>query len=338
MSTTAYIRGIEYYLPEKKVTNEDLMKLHPSWDLSRIKNRTGVISRRHAAQDELASDLGFRAATRLFETSGVGPKDIQALVYCTQSPDYIMPANSALLHAKLGFGRDVAAFDLTLACSGFVYAAAISKSLIDSLGYENVLVVTADTYSKYIHPDDKPTVTLFGDAGAAAIFSRSTGESGIIDIALGTDGKGADKFMIPAGGLRRPKCAETALVQRDIAGNLRTPENIHMDGTAVVEFVKRDVPYCVHQILDRNKLKINDLDLVVFHQASRLALDTLSEILEIPPEKTFSNLAELGNTVSASLPIVLKDAEKAGRLPRGSRVLVVGFGVGFSWGSCLFKW
>jgi 3-oxoacyl-[acyl-carrier-protein] synthase-3 len=334
----ARIRHIEYVLPDQVVTNEDLQRQHPDWNVALAASKTGVLSRRIAAEGELASDLAYRAAVRVFEETGITPDAIDGLLFCTQSPDYIMPPNATLLHARLNLPTHVVAFDITLACSGFVYGLAIAQALMDSLGLRNVLLVTADTYSRYIHPGDRSALTWFGDGAAVTLLQPADRDSEIKAFSLETDGQGGNKFWIEAGGLRTPRSDATATVQRDIAGNLRSRETICMDGRAVLEFAEKRVPCSVREVLGKSRLVLQDLNLVLFHQASALALKKLHELIEVAPEQQFTNIAHVGNTVSASLPILLKDAERAGRLRRGDLVLLVGFGVGFSWGSCVLRW
>lgn len=349
MSKRVFVKDIAYQLPERVVTNDDLKILHPDWNMDLIASKTGVLARQFVKEGELASDLAYQATIKVLESSGTQRDEIAAIIFCTQSPDYIMPPNSALLHARLGLSANVAAFDFTLACSGFVYGLAIAKSMMESLGFKKVLLITADTYSKYIHPQDRSTLTLFGDAAAATILESDGASdavypvshslsSSIIDLALFTDGLGADKFMVEAGALRVPKSESTCVAKRDLYGNVRSRETIHMDGMAVLSFADARIPESVHAILERNHVSLGQVKLVLFHQASLLALERLCASLDIPPEKTYSNISRLGNTVSASLPILLKDAEGAGRLARGDLILLAGFGVGFSWGTCLMRW
>lgn len=337
MTGSARLSAIEYALPAKVVTNEDLQRAHPSWRMDQVAAKTGVLSRRVAGESELASDLAFAAASKLL--AGVDRSTIDGLIFCTQSPDMIMPPNSALLHARLDLPKSVAAFDITLACSGFVYGLALAKSMIASLGMRKVLLVCGDTYSRYIHPEDRSASTLFGDGAAAALIEPSNTLSGFLDFTLATDGKtGGDKFMVKAGGMRTPRSGSTCVGHHDIAGNVRSDETIFMDGGAVLDFAKREIEPSLRTLLERNKLVLKDVKLVLFHQASLYALTSLNERLGLASSQTFSNIAHIGNTVSASLPILLKDAETAGRLQRGDLVAVVGFGVGFSWGACLLKW
>jgi 3-oxoacyl-[acyl-carrier-protein] synthase-3 len=332
------IRQIEYYLPENRVTNDDLARKNPDWNMGKVVPKTGVLSRAFAGPDEFASDLAYQAVLKIFQSEEIARQEIDAIVYCTQSPDYIMPPNSTLLQARLDLPKSVAAFDFTLACSGFIYGLAISGSLMTTLPYDKVLLITADTYSKYIHPRDRSALTLFGDGAAATLLERSTGASRLIDFELATDGHGGEHFMIRAGGSKVARSATTCIPKRDLTGNERSDENLQMNGPAVLEFAKREIPACILKILDRNGLTIDQIDLILFHQASAYAIAELTKHLRIPPDKTFSNIAHVGNTVSSSIPILLKDAERAGILKRDQWVVLVGFGVGFSWGCCLLRW
>jgi 3-oxoacyl-[acyl-carrier-protein] synthase-3 len=214
---------------------------------------------------------------------------------------------------------------------------AIAQSLLVSGIATNILLVTADTYSKYIGPGDRAARVLFGDGAAATWVSASRSERGLIDIQCSTSGKDHRKFIIPAGGCRMPRTPETAVARADGSGNLRSLENIHMDGAGVLSFVNTTVPRQVESILARNQLTIEDIDLVIFHQASKMALDSLNRRLRIPIEKSFSNLREVGNTVSASIPIALKDAVDLGRVRPNGRILLCGFGVGMSWATAILR-
>lgn len=333
----AYIRHIEYYLPTTKVSNSDLQTQNPEWKMDQVYEKTGVQSRHIAAAGESATDLAAAAIKKLFAQTALGVNDIDALIVCTQSPDYIMPPNSSLLHGALAMPKRVAAFDFNLACSGYVYGLAIAKSLMHTLGYKRVLLVTADTYSKYIHPKDRSTRTVFGDGSSATLLEMGDGPAELIDFALASDGSSHDKFIVKAGGLKLPKSAATAVTKKDVLGNVRSDEHIYMNGKAILEFTQREVPAIIKQILDKNNLTLQDLDLVLLHQASRYALSELNTLLALPPEKTFTNIEAIGNTVSSSLPILLKDAQAAGKIKSGSLVLLVGFGVGLSWGACLLR-
>lgn len=331
------INTIEYYLPEKEISNDDLKAMHPDWDVLKVGEKSGVFNRHIAAKDETAFDLACEAVKKLFSSGQIDKKSIQGIIFCTQSPDYIMPSNSFLLHKHFGFTSDVWTFDYNLACSAFVFGLSISRGMIETRMAENILLITADTYSKYINPKDRSTSVLFGDGAAATVVSKSS-ETGIIDIVLSSSGNEYDTFYIPSGGARIPKDDSTKEIIIDHSGNQRTLEEIQMNGFAVWKFISRTVPDQINELLERNNLSITDIDFFGFHQASKLTLDSLIKALKIENDKVYMNLWKIGNTVSASIPIVLKDAESEGKLKRGDTVLLSGFGVGLSWGSLIMKY
>ena len=306
--TTIGISGITYALPSNIVTNADLALEHPEWDMTRVEMRTGVL-RRHISDGETALDLAFRAADALIEAHSEA-RMADAILFCTQTPDQVMPPNAALLHEHLGLGDGVFALDFTLACSGFVYGLALAQGLVSSGIASSILLVTADTYSRLIDPNDRGPRVLFGDG--AAVTWITSGDRGLVDIALATSGTDHRAFMVPKGS-----------------------EVLRMDGLRVLGFVKSHVPGQVSELLARNGLTVDDIDLFVFHQASRLALDTLQGCLKIPGDRMYSNIERVGNTVSASIPMALLDAIDEGLVGPGSRVLLCGFGVGMSWASAI---
>jgi 3-oxoacyl-[acyl-carrier-protein] synthase-3 len=330
------IAHIEYHLPEKILTNQDLLKENPSWDIDGLLPKTGIHKRHIAADGETAFDLGVKACRKIFDQKLVSTSDIDAVIFCTQSPDYIFPGNAFLLHNQLNLSEHALAFDINLACSGYVYGLSIAKAFLNTYPIKNLLFVTADTYSKYIHPKDKSVRLLFGDGAAATILKPST--SGIIDIKLGTFGKGYEHFMIPAGGCRTPKGPQTRELITDKSGNSRTMEHIAMEGFALVSLARGKVMTHIREVLAANRLTVKDIDLFIFHQASQLVLDSVQKALEVPNEKIFNNLVNIGNTVSSSLPIALKDAWVEKRIKSGDKILLCGFGVGFSWGTALLEW
>lgn len=329
------VEEIEYELPERVLTNDDLSRENPSWDMSKVAMRTGVSSRRIAAEGETSFDLAARACDRLFARED--RSSIDAILFCTQTPDYVMPSNAFLLHRHLGLGHGVLAFDYNLACSGFTYGLAIAHGLVAGGLATRVLLVTADTYSKLIHPGDRSARALFGDAAAATLIARSPSTEGLIDFELATAGEHFDRFWIPAGGFRAPLSIESSRSEEDASGNVRTPNNIHMDGMGVWSFINSFVPNQIAKLLDRHNRRPEDVDLYLLHQASRMTLDSVARLLRLSPDQLFSNLDGIGNTVSASLPVLLADARRAGRLPPGSLVVLSGFGVGLSSGSVLMR-
>jgi 3-oxoacyl-[acyl-carrier-protein] synthase-3 len=337
MNNGAFIVAIEYAFPNRKVSTSELAEKHPEWQMDQVMLRAGVETRYWCQADETALDLAETACRRLIDRTGNDLKQIDAILFCTQSPDYIMPPNACILQHRLSLPRNIAALDYNLACSGYIYGLFLAKALIVSGSARNVLLVTAETYSKWMHPDDRGPMTLFGDAAAATLISTSD-QIGLGDFALATGGGSAKSFFIPAGGARLPCSPETKRTIEDKNGNIRTLENLFMDGAAILDFVKQEIPPLVKNLLNQANLTLDDLDLVIFHQASQVTLDFLHRALHIPPHKQFSNLLHVGNTVSASIPIALRDAELQGALKPGMKVMVVGFGVGLSWGGCIITW
>lgn len=333
----ADIRAIAYALPERVVTNDMLSAENPTWDMRRVMSRTGVATRHIAGPEETAYDLACCACDLLLTDHPELRGRIDAILFCTQSEDYLLPANSTLLHRYLDLPDEVFAIDYNLACSGYIYGLALAQSLIAGGIARDVLLVTADTYSKYIHPGDRAARTLFGDGAAATWISSSDSGRGVIDVICATSGKDHKMFIIPAGGCRLPRSAETSQARADITGSIRSLENIHMDGSAVLSFVESRVPRQVMAILERNGITMDEIDLVIFHQASKVTLDSLCRLLDVPSEKAFTNLRDVGNTVSASIPIAIRDAMDQGRLRPGNRVLLSGFGVGMSWATAILQ-
>lgn len=331
------IKNIEYYLPDNIVTNKDLKLENPEWDIDKVFQKTGIYQRHISLEGQTAFDLACEAVEKLFE-SGVEKNSIDGIIFCTQSHDYIMPSNSFLLHDKFDFKTEVWAFDYNLACSGFLYGIAMCRGLIMSGIAKNILLVNADTYSKYIHDKDRSTRFLFGDGAAATVIGDSSkDDSSIIDINLSTSGKLHEAFYIPHGGSRTPATDETKNVETDHSGNQRAKDNIHMNGFAVWKFISNAVPKQVTKLLNQNNVDPKLIDLFLFHQASKLTIDSLIKVLNLEHEKVPQNLKNVGNTVSASIPILMKDCINEGTLKRGDLLVVSGFGVGLSWGSALIR-
>jgi len=331
------IKQIEYYLPGKEVTNLDLQIQHPEWNIEKVGEKSGVFKRHISDSGETALDLAVKAVEKIFAGGATSLGDIDGLMFCTQSPDYIMPSNAFLIHNIFGFGTDTWAFDYNLACSGYVYGLSIARGMLETKMAKNILLITADTYSKYINEGDRATSVLFGDAAAASIISMEEG-SGIIDIQLASSGKEYESFYIPAGGQRLPAGEMTKATSTDKSGNVKTAENIQMNGFAVWKFISNTVPAQIDTLLKRNNLTVDDIDFYGLHQASKLTLDSLIKTSKIDSQKVYMNLDKVGNTVSASIPIILKDAQVDGKLKKGDLVLLSGFGVGLSWGSLIMKY
>ncbi len=329
------IEALAHSLPTTVVTNADLAAENPAWRMDQVAAKSGVKSRHIAALGETTLDLAFLACQEVLQK--VPKEEIDGIVFCTQTPDFVMPSNAFLLQEKLGLGDRILAFDINLACSGFVYGLAICRGLILGGQGERLLLVNGDTYSRLINPGDRSARVLFGDGAAATLVSARTDRLKLMDFELWSSGRNWRKFCVPAGGCREPKDANSARVEVDDSGNLRSREDIHMDGLGVWSFISTIMPKQIEAILSRNSLKISDIDLFVFHQASELTLDSLERNLRIPQGKSFRYLETVGNTVSASIPIALGMAENEGRLVPGMLVLIAGFGVGLSAGTALIE-
>ena len=329
------IEAISCAFPAQRVTNDELRAAYPCWDFDRLEKRTGVFARYVATQEETALDFALTACEQLDAEGRLRAAEIDALIFCTQSPDHVTPPNSCVLHGKLGLRPEVIAFDITMACSGFIYGLRVADSLIRSGAAKRVLLATADTYTRYIHAGDRSTRSLFGDGGAVSIISQSSNGCGIRDIRCGTAGRYYKRVIVPAGGMRTRRSPETSTEVVDEHGNVRTEEHVKMDGLGVLSFFNSTVPCSIREILSGNGLSIDDVDVFVLHQASQAALDSLRTILGIPVEKMVFDLAEYGNLVSASIPVALSHALERGQAKRGQLALLSGFGAGLSWGTAL---
>lgn len=332
----AAIRAIAYHLPEQVLTNAELARDYGGWDERKISAKTGIHSRRVAGPTECASDLGVAAAEVLFRSGAVEPGAIDFLLFCTQTPDHFLPTTACLVHARLGLRPDCGAIDINQGCSGFVYGLSLAKGLIEGGLARNVLLITADTYTKFVNPKDRSTRTIFGDGAAATLVVAGDLEA-IGPFVLGTDGSGAPNLIVPAGGLRRPSSDETAVSREDEGGNWRSEQDLYMNGAEIFAFTLRTVPDAVHGLLVRAGLAAEQVDAFVFHQANQFMLERLREKLEIPREKFVLCLEDTGNTVSSSIPIALERARGRGQVRPGDRVMLVGFGVGYSWAATMIQ-
>lgn len=332
----AFIAGVAYHLPDEVLTNDQLQAENPDWDMARIGAKVGVKARRVVQADECASDLGFMAAEKLLNGMNVDRASIDCLLFCTQSPDYFLPATACTLQNRLGLPSSCAALDFNQGCSGYIYGLYLAKSLVSSGMAQNVLLVTAETYSKFIHPRDRTVRVLFGDAATATLINANPSGAKIGEITLGTDGAGAANLMVPAGGCRTPHSAETGRETTDEKGSIRSPENLYMDGQELFLFSIKRVPEVVKATLGKANLSVESVDWFVFHQANAFMNEHLVKKLRIPAEKAPMFIEQIGNTVSNTIPITLW--ENGQRMQRHDKVMLVGFGVGYSWGACLLEW
>ena len=333
----AFLAAIRTALPRATLANDQLASEYPGWSAEKIHAKTGVATRHIAAAGECASDLAVTAARRLMEQESVAPSSVDFILYCTQTPDYILPSTACTLQHRLGLPMACGALDYNLGCSGYIYGLGLAKALIETDQARTILLLTADTYSKLINPADKSVRTLFGDGAAATLISLGSEECSIGPFVYGTDGGGAANLIVPTGGMRRPVVFQAELVPDD-SGNSRTVNDLYMNGAEVFNFTLRAVPQAIQQLLAKAGIAQDDVDLYVFHQANRFMLDHLRRKLQIPLEKFVIAMEEVGNTVSSSIPMALERAQETGQLKRGARVMLVGFGVGYSWGATLVRW
>ncbi|HET7714752.1 MAG TPA: ketoacyl-ACP synthase III, partial [Bauldia sp.] len=264
---------------------------------------------------------------------------IDFLIFCTQGPDYFLPTSACLLQTRLGLRRDIGAVDINLGCSGFVYGLSFASGLIASGVARRVLLITADTYSKFINERDRSVRTLFGDGAAATLVTAAPRPTSRIGpFVFGTDGSGATTLIVETGGARTPRCAQSAIETRDAAGNVRSRDNLYMNGAAVMSFTLREVPKTVNDLYRRVGTSAQDYDYFVAHQANKFVLDALERKLAIPSEKFPRHYELIGNTVSSTIPFVLESLLASGRLSGGKRVMLIGFGVGLSWAGADMIW
>jgi 3-oxoacyl-[acyl-carrier-protein] synthase III len=330
----AYIKGISCYLPEKILTNEDLLKDFPEWSIEKVASKIGIAERHIAADDETSSDMAVSAAEMLFKEYNIDRKIIDFILLCTQSPDYFLPASSCLIQNKLGLRTDIGALDFNQGCSGFVYGLSLAKGLIIAGIAKNVLLITSETYTKYIHPRDKSNKTIFGDAAAATLVSGE-GFAEIMNISLGTDGRGAENLIVKTGGIRSRGIKND--LSFDEGGNPVCSDNLFMKGTEIFNFTLETVPDLVARTLIANNLKQENINLFVLHQANRFMLEFLRKKLKIESEKFYYYMEKVGNTVSSTIPIALKAAILDGSIPPKGNVMIAGFGVGYSWGGTILR-
>lgn len=326
---SAAIRAIEYVLPNKCLDNAELSAAFPEWSIEKIAAKTGIKSRHVAAETQCASDLAVDAAKKLFATGCCNSSEIDFLLLCTQSPDFLLPTTACLIQHRLGLATGIGALDFNLGCSGFVYGLGLAKGLIETGQARRLLLLTAETYTKFLHPDDKSVRTIFGDAAAATLIVDSESPNSIGPFVYGTDGSRGGDLIVRGGGSRHDSpYSETQF----------GPDYLHMNGAAVFEFTITQVPKAVEALLKRAGIPIEAVDHFVFHQANHFMLEHLRKKLAIPSDRFWVSMQNCGNTVSSTIPIALKELQQQKGIRAGDFIMLVGFGVGFSWGATLIEW
>lgn len=319
------LRKISYVLPERIETNAQLKIKHPNWNIDEIEKKTGITKRYISKENETSLDLGFLASKNLFQEYQINQNQIDSILFISQSADYALPSSSCILQEKLSLRKDILALDINLGCSGFVNSLAVASSLIKSNMINNCLIVCAETYSKYIDENDRTNKLIFSDASSACLVEKDLNLNSYIgNFCFGCDGSGAEELIVKGSGARN-----------NIEKN---KQKLFMNGPAILLFTLNQVPKLLSETLKKNCLELNDIDLFIFHQASKIVLDLLAERIGINRLKMFSNLDSKGNTVSCSIPIALKDAYQENHLFLNQRVLIIGFGVGYSLGATIIKW
>ena len=317
----AKIKQVEYYLPERILTNEELEKAYPEWSATKLEKKVGIKQRHIAGPNETSLDLATKAAIKVLEKED---KDlIDFVLFCTQSPDYLLPTSACLLQSRLGLKTSIGALDFNLGCSGYVYGLALAKGLINAKLCKNVLLVTGETYSKFIAEDDISNRSIFGDAGTATIVAYSE-EDMLGEFIFGTDGNGAENLIV--NGISARNFYTLKEVDRP---------TLFMNGPEIFNFTIETIPPLVQKVINKNKLQLSEIDYFILHQANKYILEFLISEIGLDKSKCHIDMLDYGNTVSNTIPIALKDAFDQRTIQEGDKVLLAGFGVGYSWGSTI---
>ncbi|KPA12069.1 3-oxoacyl-ACP synthase [Candidatus Magnetomorum sp. HK-1] len=333
----AKIVDIEYFLPKQVLTNEMLKLENPDWDIDLLVRTTGIEKRFVANEDETSLDLAFGACQKLFAKKPELKNQIDGLIFCGQHEDYQLPRNACILHGKLDLPEDVFTLDVGMACTGFIYCLGICHGLISAGICKDILVVTSDTIAKLVNKKDRSTRVLFGDGAAVTWITSSNGHQGLIDIQCSNSGKHFDAVIIQGGGARNPSSVETKKEIMDESKNIRTLENLYVDGRRSVAFVNTRMPKQVKRLLKRNNFKLEDIDLFVLHPGSKIVTDSIQRLLQIDPAKMFINVQQIGNLTHASIPIALKGAMDVKKIQPGNKVLLSAYGAGMSYATAIIQ-
>lgn len=323
----ASITGVGSYLPEKILTNHALEKLVDTTD-DWILQRTGIRERRIVENGVTTSDLGAIASLKAIENAGISAEEVDMIITSTITPDYLFPSTSCCLQKQIG-AVHASAFDISAACAGFVYALSIGQSVINSGAAKTVLVVGAECLSKITDYTDRATCILFGDGAGAVVLQNNKEKHQILDTRLVSDGTYADVLITPGGGSKHPATIES--VQERL-------HYIRFKGKEVFKLAINTITNLVIETAQKNGFAVQDIDLIIPHQSNLRIIEATMERLKLPMEKAFVNIDKYGNTSSASVPIAIDEAQQEGRLRKGDLVMLVAFGGGLTWGSCVIRW
>lgn len=321
------ITGVGSFLPEKILSNADLERMVDTSD-EWITKRTGIKERRIVENGVATSDLAAKASLNALKDAGISPSELDLIITSTITPDHLFPSTSCYVQEKIG-AHNAGAFDILAACAGFVYALSIAQGFIASGAMNNILIIGAECLSKFTDYTDRASCVLFGDGAGAAIVQRSNGSSEVLSFVLGADGSHADILILPGGGSKRPPSQETI------------NERLHymkIKGREVFRIATNNLITLINTTLDKCKVSLKDIDLVILHQSNLRIIRASMKKLGIPMEKVYVNIEKYGNTSSASVPIALDEAKKSGRLKQGDLVLLAAFGGGLTWSSTILRW
>lgn len=333
----AHIVGWGMSVPDRILTNHDLEAIVETSD-EWIQSRTGIRERRIASPDETTTDLAVRAAQEALEVANLLPTDVDLIIVATSTPEHIFPSTASLVQDRLGASR-AGAFDLSAACSGFVYALDMASSKVRTGDVETVLVIGAETMSRLLNWSDRSTCILFGDGAGAVVVQGKSEPGGVLTSVLRSDGAGWDLLGVPTiGSLDAYLPARVEQFDELSARPVYEMHRLHMNGNEVYRFAVRVVADSIRQVAEKAHLTVDDITLIIPHQANQRIIDHIAKQLKIPPERVYSNVAKYGNTSAASVPIALAEAATEGRLKAGDYVVFTGFGGGLTWGTTLLRW
>lgn len=312
------------YLPNKVLSNEDLEYL--GWSAKKIFVKTGISQRHITIENETALDLAYQACEDLFSKYEINRKEVDYILYCTQSPDYNLPNNVSILHKRLDLSHSIPTLEFNQGCSGYIYGLSLAKALINSNLATKVLLVTTDTYTKYIDNEDRANKTIFGDGATATLLTKDEVNK-FGEFIFGTDGNGSCNLCVNNSGLSREKLTTEGFEDR-----------LFMNGSEIFNFTLEAVPASIEKVLEKNNIKFEEIDYFLFHQANNFMLEHLREKLNIPKEKFPKFIENTGNTVSSTIPFLINDLNEKQILKKGDKLLLIGFGVGYSWGTTIVEY
>ena len=328
------IKYINCYYPNNILTNEDIANQFPDLKIKELTRLTGVHKRYISGKGETSVDMGVSAAEILLTKNSIDRNSIDFIIFCSAGGDFITPASACIIQNRLGLPSNCGAFDFNQGCTGYIYGLSIADGLIQSNNAKNVLLITSEAITKTIHPDDSSNRAIFGDAATATLVSKNNNGSDNKFI-FGTDGSKFDKIIIKHGRERYPLPEYAEQDSLDNYGNAQNDSKFYMDGAEVFNFLVNKAPELVNSLLVQNNITIDDINYFIFHQANQIILETLGKKLKIPKDKLIIDISETGNTVSSTIPIALSNAIRSGKIKRGNRIILAGFGVGFSWGGTI---